>query len=576
MSILFKIITNLNPSSFLKTRLFNSNNGEQPLLCSFVNNEDEEELEDFEMDFRQGNGWKKSEDFEDIIMNETENGNGLKEYSWPNGKKKKYPACSYVQRRLETGLNWITAALFIIADMAGGGVVAIPIALLNSGLLIGSLSILFIGTAFCYTAHLLGENWMTMCRRWPEVYGREHCRKPYPEMAFRALGERARFLTSCTLNVMLFGVSVVYLLLAAKITSELWASFSPSHSFGPCVMTLILAGALLPVTFLKSPQDFWWAVVSAMLTTCLAVFIILLGTLLDLPKCSSFAKQPNFTFNNYFLSIGIFFFAFGGHGVFPTIQHDMRRPRNFTRSSLFAFIAVAAMYIPLSYFGYFVYGDSLQESIISSIQTSILQQLANLLIALHCILTITIVINPLNQEVEHFIDIPHHFCWQRVIIRTFVMLAVVFIALTVPSFGPILNLMGGTCVSLISAVMPCLFYLYLHASEDKSNPKSKLEKDLPINDRPVTFVNVIKRTPKYTLLINISVIVISILCGIAATNSAFLELSTSRFSGPCYLSLSSENNKIINSVQSLHCCGTFRNISRWPDIFQCPSYEPPN
>ena len=38
-----------------------------------------------------------------------------------------------MQRRLETGLNWITAALFIIADMAGGGVVAIPIALLNSG-----------------------------------------------------------------------------------------------------------------------------------------------------------------------------------------------------------------------------------------------------------------------------------------------------------------------------------------------------------------------------------------------------------------------------------------------------------
>jgi len=68
---------------------------------------------------------------------------------------------------------------------------------------------------------------------------------------WRIFGEKLYFLNK------LFGVSVVYLLLAAKITSELWASFSPSHSFGPCVMTLILAGALLPVTFLKSPQDFW-------------------------------------------------------------------------------------------------------------------------------------------------------------------------------------------------------------------------------------------------------------------------------------------------------------------------------
>ncbi|KAF7635251.1 Aa_trans domain-containing protein [Meloidogyne graminicola] len=566
-----KLFNNLNPSSFLKTRLFNlNNNGEQPLLCNFGNNEgDNEQLEDFEMDYYYyRNKNERKEGFEDIIMNENEDNiiNELeqKTINKLNGKNK-YQTCSFVQRRLKTGLNWITAALFIIADMAGGGVVAIPIALLNSGIFIGSFSILFIGTAFCYTAHILGKNWMTMCRRWPEIYGREHCRKPYPEMAFRAMGEKARFLTSCTLNVMLFGVSVVYILLAAKITSELLASLIPSYNFGPCIMALLLAGILLPIF-----------VVSAMLTTCLAVFLILLGTLLDLPKCSQFSNQPNFNLNNYFLSIGIFFFAFGGHGVFPTIQHDMKRPRNFTRSSLFAFIIVALMYIPLSYFGYFVYGDSLQESIISSIQIPIIQQLANLLIALHCILTITIVINPLNQEVEHFINIPHHFCWQRVIIRTSVMIILVFVALTVPSFGPILNLMGGTCVALISAVMPCLFYLYLHALED--NPK--LEKDikrLPNNIlQTVTFYDVIKRTPKYTLIINITVIVIAIICGIAATNSAFIELSTSRFSRPCYFSYSSENNKN-KIIQSLNCCGTFRNISRWPiNTFQCPLYKPLN
>jgi hypothetical protein len=33
------------------------------------------------------------------------------------------------------GINWITASLFLIADMAGGGVVALPIAMLNTGML---------------------------------------------------------------------------------------------------------------------------------------------------------------------------------------------------------------------------------------------------------------------------------------------------------------------------------------------------------------------------------------------------------------------------------------------------------
>ena len=41
-----------------------------------------------------------------------------------------------------------------------------------------------------------------------------------------------------------------------------------------------------------------------------------------------------------------------------------------------------------------------------SLQTEWIQRAANLFIGIHCILTLTIVINPLNQEVEQFLQVP--------------------------------------------------------------------------------------------------------------------------------------------------------------------------
>ncbi|KAH7727237.1 Transmembrane amino acid transporter protein [Aphelenchoides avenae] len=450
------------------------------------------------------------------------------------------------------GLHWFTTALFIVADMAGGGVVAIPVALLKAGSFFGAIAIAAISISFCYTAHLLGENWVIMMSRWPQY--REHCRKPYPEMAYRSMGPRARTFTSWTLYVMLYGVSIVYLVLSAKIISEFTASLGWGVSTDTCTMILILSAVLFPVTLLKSPQDFWWAVVTAMITTAISVVMILIGTSRDYNVCSREAHIPPFNLQNAIVSLGTFMFAFGGHGVFPTLQHDMRKPTQFTRSSVVAFAMVALMYIPISILGYATYGDSLKDSIIDSIQTQSIKSAANFFIAVHCILTLTIVINPLNQEVEHRLRVPHHFGWQRVMVRTVVMLSIVFSAETVPSFGAILNLIGGTGVALTSAIMPCLFNLYLRAD---SIEKPKNVEASGSSDGPTTFSRVLERTPKMRLWANLIVIGIAIMCGAVTTWSAIGDMANSQFSVPCWISTGSS----LSVPDPSHCCGPFHNVS---------------
>ena len=59
------------------------------------------------------------------------------------------------------------------------------------------------------------------------------------------------------------------------------------------------------------------------------------------------------------------------------------------------------------------------------------------------------------------------FGWKRVVIRTGIMAGVAFVAESVPNFGPLLDLVGGSTITLTSVVLPCLFYLYLNAARIK-------------------------------------------------------------------------------------------------------------
>lgn len=157
------------------------------------------------------------------------------------------------------------------------------------------------------------------------------------------------------------------LLSSKNIQHFLKAFFGINVSF--CLLILALALVLFPFTLLKSPEDFWWeinnevnvliirwaAVVSAC-TTTFAVILICIGAILDSPVCApnSVGQPPNFHVTNYFLALGTILFAYGGHPGdpvnfyiifnlfqnkgFPTIQHDMRNPEEFTKASVVAFI----------------------------------------------------------------------------------------------------------------------------------------------------------------------------------------------------------------------------------------------
>lgn len=60
------------------------------------------------------------------------------------------------------------------------------------GIEIGIIYMVILIVFFAYTGQQIGDCWVTMIKRWP-IY-QQHCRKPYPEIALRCMGKRARYI----------------------------------------------------------------------------------------------------------------------------------------------------------------------------------------------------------------------------------------------------------------------------------------------------------------------------------------------------------------------------------------------
>uniref|UniRef100_A0A914WP92 Amino acid transporter transmembrane domain-containing protein n=1 Tax=Plectus sambesii TaxID=2011161 RepID=A0A914WP92_9BILA len=396
----------------------------------------------------------------------------------------------------EYGLNWWVTGLFIVGECAGGGLVAMPTAIVNTGLLPGLVILAVSGAAMTYTCVQLGWNWTMLQERWPEY--RSHCRKPYPAMGFRALGPWCKHLVSLFIDLCQFGICVGFLLLASNnIHNFLKAFFNINVNF--CILIIVIAVLILPATLLKSPQDFWPAVVLAMVTTSGACILIVVGSQLDAPTCRHEAYFPSFSLNTFFLGYGTIVFAFGGHAAYPTIQHDMKKPRQFHLSSMLAYTIINVMYVSTAVLGSLTYGDSLRDSVIPSLQIKWMQQTTNVLITLHVCLALTIMFNPINQEVEEVLSLPQTFGWQRVVARSAMMALCAFVAESIPHFGVIFALVGGSTTTMCAIILPGIFNLFLAVAKKKANGSIN-------TDHRATLKEVLTETPPLTLTINLLII----------------------------------------------------------------------
>lgn len=311
------------------------------------------------------------------------------------------------------GLSVGKCAVFIIAQMAGSGILALPKAI--SGVGWTGIFLLFAFAALaCYCGITLGKCWVIV-RKNHEIPG--HVRDPYPLIGYYALGKKGKYLVEFCVVVTLLGASVVFLLLSAKEVSTILnvkiGSFdTPKTEFR--IWLLVIGGILIPCTWFASPKEMWLFAYGASLCTIIACVMIVIRACMVIYNNGVIAasQRDEPTVESFFTAFGTIAFAFGGGAIFPTFQADMEYPSKFTYSATLGFAGVFTLYFPVAVLPYIGLGSNVDSNILQTMKdlpgdghTLILA--AECLITFHLLFAVIILNNPISQQIEEHIGIEH-------------------------------------------------------------------------------------------------------------------------------------------------------------------------
>uniref|UniRef100_A0A7M5UWV5 Amino acid transporter transmembrane domain-containing protein n=2 Tax=Clytia hemisphaerica TaxID=252671 RepID=A0A7M5UWV5_9CNID len=375
----------------------------------------------------------------------------------------------FKQLQEESGLSLTTSIFFVVGDVVGAGVVALPYSMKLVGYL-GIPMFMMCSLLMCYCAILLAKACATVMRD----IDRRSLRDPYPRVGLEATGKFGRYVTIFALFVNQVLTCIVFVLLAGEILLELipstpWDHYS--YRMQLRIWFMICGMVLLPFTFLGSPKDFAGIGFMAMATSGVAIALVIVMLAYVSGYTVDNEKTMPKTMDGFLHAFGTVLFGFGGVSIFPTIQADMKKPDQFVTSVTVGYIIISIFYVVTPLTAYIILGDLIREDLLTTFSYLELYftnhlfrtfcMAAQACICGHVLCAFVLNINPVYQQFEALVGIPTDFCWQRVISRTFWMFFILFTAVVIPAFGPVLSFVGGSFAALLGVILPVVFYARL-------------------------------------------------------------------------------------------------------------------
>lgn len=374
------------------------------------------------------------------------------------------PYNPFEHRTVEHPNSTIGSIVHLLKCCLGSGILAMPAAFKNSGLIVGTIGTLIAGFVCTHTVHILVKVSQEVCvdAKKPSLSFAETCGAAftYGPKKLQSWGNFIKVLVDYSMVVTYFSVLCVYVVFIGSSMKEVLDVYMPDN---PLSIQAACALTLVPLVLICQIRNLKYLVPFSALANILilVVFVITLYyVFLDLPPIKERELVAGITQWPLFLSTVIF--AMEGIGVVMPVENEMAKPQQFLGCPgvlNIAMVIVITLYGIVGFFGYLQYGDFVKGSITLNLpEEDIIAQVAKALMAFVIFLSfalqfyvpmemITRKRKGKESRYENLVQI---------VIRTVIVILAVAIAAAFPNLELVISFVGAVFFSTLGLLIPAV------------------------------------------------------------------------------------------------------------------------
>ncbi|XP_037657736.1 proton-coupled amino acid transporter 2 isoform X2 [Choloepus didactylus] len=285
------------------------------------------------------------------------------------------PSDSLCSEKTES-ITWFQALVHLVKGNMGTGILGLPLAMKNAGLLLGPLSLLAMGAIACHCMHILVRCAQRFCCRLNKPfmdYGDTvlHGLEASPSTWLRSHAQWGRHIVSFFLIVTQLGFCCVYIVFLADNLKQVVEAVNgttnnchrnetimPTPTMDSRLYMLAFLPVLVLLVLVRNLRVL--AIFSMLANISMLVSLVIIAQYIaqGIPEPSRLPLVASW--KTYPLFFGTAIFSFESIGVVLPLENKMKDARRFPAALYLGMSIITALYVSIGVLGYLQFGDDIK------------------------------------------------------------------------------------------------------------------------------------------------------------------------------------------------------------------------